>query len=57
MTEVEVKGSPVKSVVKSVMVLPFLPVFFYFVVSCDLSVEVNEWCKEMGAAAWPSCDV
>lgn len=29
--------------------------FFNFVVSCDLSVEVNEWCKEMGAAAWPSC--
>jgi hypothetical protein len=30
MTEIEVKGSPVKSVVKSVMVLPFLPVFFLF---------------------------
>ena len=28
--------------------------FFLFFVSCHLS-EVNEWCKEMGAAAWPSC--
>ena len=55
MTEIEVKGSPVKSVVKSVMVLPFLPVFFILsshVISLLRSTSgAKRWAQQLGRAA------